>query len=266
MSIENLKKRSLEIRKEILNTGFLCGEPAHIGGALSMVEILTVLYFKVLNLNLKNPEDRFILSKGHGFLGLLSTLYIKKIISKKILNSFQQNGSEMIAHPIMNPDLGIETSNGSLGQGLSFGVGLSIANKLKNKKHKTYVILGDGECYEGSVWEAAITATENNLDNLYVFIDANGHQNDGKIGKKMNFQDLVNKWKGFGWNVKKINGHNHNEILDSLKKTKKNIPTAIVCKTIKGKGIKLMENNNDWHHGRVTKNIYKNCIKDLNEQ
>ena len=118
MSIKDLKKKSLQIRKEILNTGFLCGEPAHIGGALSMVEILTVLYFKVLNLNLKNPEDRFILSKGHGFLGLLSTLYVKKIISKKILNFFQQNGSEMIAHPIMNPGLGIETSNGSLGQGL----------------------------------------------------------------------------------------------------------------------------------------------------
>ena len=221
ISAEGLKQKSLEIRKEILNTAFLCGESAHIGGALSMVEILTVLYFKVLNLNLKNPEDRFILSKGHGFLGLLSTLYVKKIISKKILNSFQKNGSEIIAHPIMNPNLGIETSNGSLGQGLSYGVGLSIANKLKKKKYKTYIILGDGECYEGSVWEAAITATENNLDNLYVFIDANGHQNDGKIGKKMNFQDLANKWKGFGWNVKKINGHNHNEILSSLKKTKK---------------------------------------------
>jgi len=266
MSTEFLKKKSLEIRRVILNTSFLCGEPAHIGGALSMVEILTVLYFKVLNLNLKNPKDRFILSKGHGFLGHLSTLYVKKIISKKILNSFQQNGSEMIAHPIMNPRLGIETSNGSLGQGLSYGVGLSIANKIKNKKYKTYIILGDGECYEGSIWEAAITATENNLDNLYVFIDANGYQNDGKIGNKMNIRDLADKWKGFGWNVKKINGHNHNEILGSLKKTKKNVPTAIVCKTIKGKGIKLMENNNDWHHGRITKNIYNDCIQNLNEE
>jgi transketolase len=265
MSIEYLKKKSLEIRKEILKTAFLCGEPAHIGGALSMVEILTVIYFKILNLNLKNPKDRFILSKGHGFLGLLSTLYIKKIISKKILNSFQQNGSEIIAHPIMNPNFGIETSNGSLGQGLSYGVGLSIANKLKKKKNNTYIILGDGECYEGSVWEAAITATENNLDNLYVFVDSNGHQNDGEIGKNMKFKDLVNKWKGFSWNVKKINGHNHTEILNSLKNTKKDTPTAIICKTIKGKGIKLMENNNDWHHGRVTKNIFENCIKDLNE-
>ena len=172
----------------------------------------------------------------------------------------------MIAHPIMNPDLGIETSHGSLGQGLSYGVGLSIANKLKNKKYKTFIILGDGECYEGSVWEAAITATENNLDNLYVFIDANGHQIDGKIVKKINFKDLPNKCNVFVWNVKKINGHNHNEIFNSLKKTKKNIPTAIICKTIKGKGIKLMEHNNDWHHGRVTKNIFNDCIKDLNEQ
>jgi transketolase len=263
MDTNNLKLISLKIRKEILKTSFYCGESAHIGGALSMVEILTVLYFKILNLNLKNPRDRFILSKGHGFLGLLSTLYVKKIINKKILMSFQQNGSEIIAHPIMNPSLGIETSNGSLGQGLSYGVGLAISNKLKKKKNNIYVLIGDGECYEGSVWEAAITATENNLDNLFVFIDANGYQNDGKINQMMEIKELVNKWKGFGWNAKKIDGHNHDEILKSTKKIKKNLPTAIICETLKGKGVSFMENNNNWHHGRLTKNIFEDAIKQL---
>ena len=140
---------------------------------------------------------------------------------------------------------------------------MAISNKLKKKNNNIYVLLGDGECYEGSVWEAAITATENNLDNLFVFIDANGYQNDGKINQMMEINKLANKWEGFGWNTKKIDGHDHSAIFQSTKRVKKNLPTAIICKTLKGKGVNFMENNNDWHHARLTKNIYEKSMKIL---
>ena len=265
MSLGKIKTHCVEMRKIILKTSLNCQQPTHIGGALSIVEILAVLYFKIMKINLKNPKDRFILSKGHGFLGLLSVLKLKRLIKQKVLDDFQKDGTDIIAHPIMRPELGIETSNGSLGQGLSYGVGLAIANKLKGKNNSIYVLLGDGECYEGSVWEAAITATEMKLDNLNVFIDANGFQNDGKINNKMNFKNISSKWRGFGWNTSLCKGHDIESIIKAINKKKKNRPNAIICKTIKGKGVKFMENNNDWHHGRLTNNLYKTSIRNLSE-
>ena len=265
MSITELNSYCQKMRKIILKTSLECQQPTHIGGALSIVEILAALYFKIMNIDMKNPKDRFILSKGHGFLGLLSILKVKRFITQKILNDFKKDGTDIIAHPIMRPELGIETSNGSLGQGLSYGVGLAIANKLKGTRNSIYVLQGDGECYEGSVWEAAITATEMKLDNLTVLIDVNGFQNDGKINEKMNYQNLSYKWKGFGWNTVVCNGHDLESIIKASKIKKKNKPNAIICKTTKGKGIKFMENNNDWHHGRLTKNLYRDSIKSLNE-
>jgi transketolase len=267
-SSKNKKKLQLisnSMRKIILETSFKCGEPAHIGGALSIVEILCCLYQQVMTIKGKN-KDRFILSKGHGFLALLAALYSKKFLSKKMLMTFQSNGSEIIAHPIMNEKIGIESSNGSLGQGLSFSIGLAYSKKLKREKGKIFSLIGDGECYEGSIWESAISATELNLDNLTIIVDCNGYQNDGKIGAKMSHEDIFKKWKGFGWNTISCDGHNISHVLKSLKLSKKNKPTAIVAKTVKGKGISFMENNNDWHHGRLTKAIYLNCIKELNEK
>ena len=198
-------------------------------------------------------------------LGLLSILKVKKYISQKVLDNFQKNRNNCTSNN--EAKIGIETSNGSFGQGLSYGVGLSIANKIKKNNNKVVVMMGDGECYEGSVWEAAITATENNLGNLFAVIDVNGFQNDGKIGKNMDLKNLSNKWRGFGWNTIVCDGHNISNILKSFKKIKKNIysPSVLICKTIKGKGVKFMENNNDWHHGRLTKNLYENAIKSLND-
>lgn len=221
MSITELNSYCQKMRKIILKTSLECQQPTHIGGALSIVEILAALYFKIMNIDIKNPKDRFILSKGHGFLGLLSILKVKRFITQKILNDFQKDGTDIIAHPIMRPELGIETSNGSLGQGLSYGVGLAIANKLKGTRNSIYVLQGDGECYEGSVWEAAITATEMKLDNLTVLIDVNGFQNDGKINEKMNYQNLSYKWKGFGWNTVVCNGHDLESIIKASKIKKK---------------------------------------------
>ena len=163
----------------------------------------------------------------------------------------------------MNDLKGIESSNGSLGQGLSFGAGLALAYKKKSKKGNIYVLMGDGECYEGAVWEAAITCTETKLDNIIAIVDCNGFQNDGAIGNNMKFNNLYQKWKGFGWNVLKCDGHNLKEILKCLKIRKKGFPTVIIAKTIKGKGVSFMENNNDWHHGRLTKKIFESAIKEI---
>mgnify|MGYP001262564350 CR=1 FL=1 len=261
-NLQLIKLRNKMI-KTILKTSYHSGESSHIGGALSMVDILAILYKKIMNIDLKNPKDRFILSKGHGFLGLLSILYHMKIIKTKDLKSFQRDGSEIIAHPIENSKLGIESSNGSLGQGLSFGIGLAIAYKKKNKKDCIYVMLGDGECYEGSVWEAAISATELKLDNLIVIVDCNGYQNDGAIGSMMDYSNLKKKWQGFGWNTLICDGHNFQKIEKALKARKKNKPLAIIAKTIKGFGVSFMEKNNDWHHGRLTKKIFQESIKNL---
>ncbi len=261
--IFKLQKLSLKMRKIILEISLNCGVASHIGGALSIVDIIAVLYGYILNIDLKKPADRFILSKGHGFLGLLSVLYFKKFLKKKDILKFQTNGSELIAHPIVNSKYGIESSNGSLGQGLSFGIGLAIAYKKKNKKKSIYVLVGDGECYEGSIWEGAISATENKLDNLTVIVDCNGFQNDGAINDKMNYLELKNKWKGFGWNTVICNGHNIKELSVKLKKKSLNRPTAIIARTVKGKGVKFMEKNNDWHHGRLTKNLYLEALKNL---
>lgn len=262
MTKNSINKLTKKMRKIILDASFNCGEAAHIGGALSIVDIIGFIYshFRV---GTRSPMDRFILSKGHGFLALLSVLYCKKLIKKKDVLSFQKNGSEFIAHPIMNKKIGIESSNGSLGQGLSFGVGLAISYKKRNINGSILVLLGDGECYEGSVWEAAITATENNLDNLFIVVDCNGHQNDGAINTEMSLKQIKKKWLGFGWNTLSCDGHDIDQIKRQFKKKIKNKPTAIIAKTIKGKGVAFMENNNDWHHGRLTKNFYLQSIKSL---
>lgn len=259
-SLLKLESLSYKIRKVALETSYYCKETTHIGGALSIVDIMAVLYGKIIH---KANNNRFILSKGHGFLGLLSALHCVGKISKKKLKSYQTNGSELIAHPILNKKLGIESSNGSLGQGLSFGCGMAISYKKKNKNGNIYVLIGDGECYEGSIWESAITATEQKLDNLFVILDCNGFQNDGKIGNMMTYKNLLNKWRGFGWNVKTCDGHDLKKILENLSKRSKNKPTILIAKTKKGKGVSFMENNNDWHHNRLTEKLLKVSLKNI---
>ena len=257
-----LKKISSKLRKLILETSLNCGAPSHIGGALSISDIMSLLYFKIIKNN-KLQKDRFILSKGHGFLALLSVLHLKGYINKKDLFKFQKNGSNFIAHPIANPKIGIESSNGSLGQGLSFGIGIAISYLKRKQKGNIYVLLGDGECYEGSVWEAAITASEKDLKNLFAIIDCNGFQNDGEIGSEMSANKIYKKWKAFGWNVIRSDGHNFDSLKKAFKTNQTKKPTAIIATTIKGKGVKFMENNNDWHHNRLTNTLYNEAIKKL---
>lgn len=258
--VEHLNKLAQKMRIIALEMSLNCGEPTHLGGALSIIDIMSVLYGKILKNN-----NRFILSKGHGVLALYSALFCQGKISEEQIKSFQTNGSEFIAHPIMNINVGIESSNGSLGQGLSMAVGIALSYKKRNKTGKIFVLVGDGECYEGSIWEAAMSSVEFNLDNLIVIVDCNGFQNDGAISEKMNSSYMLNKWKGFGWHCVKCNGHDIKSLLHAFDETHINAPKVIIAETIKGKGVDFMENNNDWHHNRLSKKFFDEAIDSLNK-
>jgi transketolase len=257
------------IRQIIVQTAYECGQSAHIGGSLSMVELLNTLFGDVLIHRPGEPQwaerDIFILSKGHAVLGYLAVLHHFGYFDAQKLRTFQTNGSDLIAHPVKNIALGIESSNGSLGQGLSFGLGIAIGMTKRRQDRRVYVLLGDGECNEGSVWESAASAAEMGVGNLTAIIDENGFRNDGPNSTYRNRISLANVWRAFGWNVVEVDGHNYRQNLAAFQEAKDthDRPTAIVAKTIKGKGIAFMENNNDWHHNRITANTYEDCMRAL---
>ena len=266
-----INKFSLKIKRNILDMAFYAGaSSSHFGGALSIVDLVSYLFSYKMKINKKNPQDpdrdRFILSKGHACLAYYSSLCEVGFIKKDELKSFEKDGSNLLGHPVRNQNLGIDFSNGSLGMGLSIGIGVSVALKKKQKSNSVYVVLGDGECNEGSVWEAAMTAPHFKLDNLIAIIDRNNFQQTGKTEDIMDTSDLVNKWQSFGWSVKEIDGHNLDEIHNSLNDKTDNKPLAIIANTIKGKGFSFSENNNDWHHAMMTKKIYDEAKLELYTQ
>ena len=265
--ILKVEKFSQSMRKNILFAAKNAGaSSAHIGGALSAVEIISVLYSTVMdikkNSKLKANRDRFILSKGHGCLAYYAALVEKKYIKKKDLETFEKNESLLLGHPVMNRDIGIEFSNGSLGMGLSLAVGVAISLKKRKLKNKIYVLLGDGECNEGSVWEAAMCPPNFNLNNICVIIDKNNFQQTGSNKDIMNPRSLAAKWKSFGWEVESIDGHKIKEIYRTLVH-RSDKPRAIIANTVKGKGFKEFENNNEWHHKIITTSHYKKLIKEI---
>jgi len=265
---DKLIEMARSMRRNMLDISLECKTSVHMGGGLSLVEILATLYGEVLNFKPENPEwdnrDRVILSKGHGVLSFYTVLYEAGIINKEKYYTFQTNESDLIAHPIMKPSIGIESSNGSLGHGLSMGVGLAIASKKKNRNNRVFIIMGDGELNEGSVWEAAQSAAHFNLNNLIAVVDFNKIQSDGESEKIMKSGDLVNKWKSFGWNTKEINGHDVEELYDAfVNHNVENMPKVIIAHTVKGKGVDFMEHNNEWHHNRLTETLYNNAIEQL---
>jgi transketolase len=270
MDKQKINDMAKRMRRKILDVSHSCNVNAHIGGGLSIVDIMATLYGAVLKYDPNNPaweeRDRFILSKGHGVLGFYSALLMAGIISEELFTSFQTNESDLIAHPVMNLPLGIESSNGSLGQGLSMGVGLALAAKRKNMKHRIYVLLGNGECNEGAVWEAAMAATHFRLDNLIAIVDNNRMQSDGKSITVMDCGDFSQKWESFGWNVCSVDGHNIEELYnDFINNNVANKPKVVIANTIKGKGISFMENNNEWHHNRLTKTHYEQALQEIGE-
>ena len=264
--MDDLEKISTEIRKDIIrmtyNTGLV---GAHIGGSLSLAEIMAVLYSKANinkdNLNNEN-RDRIILSKGHGVIAQYAAMKQVGIITYEDILTFKKNDSLLSAHPSMNRPQGIEFSSGSLGQGLSLGVGVCLALKRKNNlTSKVFVILGDGECNEGSVWEAVMSAAHYNLNNLIVIVDKNKFQYDGNTFDIMNMDNLEGKFKSFNWDVVTVNGHNCNEIFGAINKVHYK-PLAIIADTVKGKGVSFIENDYKWHNHRLTDVQYEQAMKE----
>jgi len=268
--ISSIKDFSKKLKKNILDMALHAGSnSAHIGGALSLTDIVACLYSSVIKIDKTNPEnedrDRFILSKGHACLILYSALMEVGIISKSEIKNFESDNSDLPGHPVINRKKGIEFSNGSLGMGLSVGIGVALALKKKEKKNNVYVSMGDGECNEGSVWEAAMAASNFKINNLVAIIDKNNFQQTGSTDEIMKNKNLKEKWSSFGWNVIEIDGHNIEEIYDSLTINGiKDKPKLILANTIKGKGLKFAENKNEWHHSILTQKFYDEAIKDIN--
>jgi len=268
-NIANIKKFTLNVRKNILEMASCAGaDSAHFGGALSIAEIISTLFAYQMKIDSKNPiwdeRDRFILSKGHACLAYYAALCEIGYISKDELRTFEKNDSNLLGHPVINRKLGIDFSNGSLGMGLSLGIGVAISSKKKKKNFNVYVILGDGECNEGSVWEAAMAAPNFKLDNLYAIIDKNNFQQTGSNKEIMNVESLKDKWSSFGWHTAELDGHNIEEICSFFDQSKTiDKPKAIIANTIKGKGFSFSENNNNWHHSILTKSFYDKAIEEL---
>lgn len=263
-----LESLSQKLRLEILKMIFEA-QSGHPGGSYSAIDLMTALYFRVMRHDPKNPEwpdrDRFILSKGHAAPALYAVLAYSDYFPKKNLNTLRKMGSPLQGHPEKNKLPGVEASTGSLGQGISIGIGMALAGKLDRKDYRVYVLVGDGEINEGQVWEAALFSGARKLDNLAVIVDNNGQQLDGSVDEILPLSPLRDKWKSFGWNVIEINGHRMDEILKAFEEAKvcKGMPSVILAKTVKGKGVSFMENNNDFHGMAPTKDQYEKALREL---
>lgn len=259
-----------KVRKNAL-TAVYNAASGHPGGSLSIADVLTLLYFEVMNVDPKNPKmenrDRFVLSKGHTAPALYGVLAERGFIPVEDVATFRHIDSYLQGHPDMNKVPGVDMSTGSLGQGVSVAGGMALAAKLDNKDYRVYSILGDGELEEGQVWEQAMFAAHYKLDNFTIFIDNNGLQIDGDITKVMNPTPIDEKFKAFGWNVIMTDAHDFNKLLDAINEAKatKGKPTAIIMKSIKGKNVSFMENNPAWHGAAPKKDEYEQAIKELDE-
>jgi transketolase len=271
MNKEKLKMLSVtatNIRKSAL-TAVYSASSGHPGGSLSVTDIMTVLYFDVMNVDPKNPKaderDRFVLSKGHCSPALYGTLAEKGFFPKEEIKRFRNIDSYLQGHPEMKGVPGVDMSTGSLGQGISAANGMAIAAKLDNKNYRVYTALGDGELEEGQVWEAAMFAAHYKLDNLTAFVDFNGLQIDGDITKVMSPLPIDEKFKSFGWHVIVINGHDYEELENAINEAKntKGQPTVIICKTVKGKGVSFMEGQASWHGAAPNKEQYEQAMEEL---
>ena len=263
--VKHLKEIAKNVRLNIVDMIYTA-QSGHPGGALSAADIVTALYFDIMNFDPKNPNwperDRFILSKGHGCPVWYACLAMKGTFPLKELKTLRQLNSILQGHPDKLKTPGVDMTTGSLGQGLSIGVGMALEAKLKNKDYFTYVVLGDGELNEGMIWEAAASAHKYHLDNLVAIVDRNRLQMDGFTRDIMPMEPLDQKFISFNWEVMTIDGHKMNEILTVLEKAKqvKGKPICIIANTIKGKCVKFMENIRVWHGKAPNEEQYKQAI------
>lgn len=263
-----LEKNAYKIRKHALEAVYSASS-GHPGGSLSIADILSVLYFDEMNVDVKNPKDenrdRFVLSKGHCAPALYGALAEKGFFPVEDIKTFRRIDSYLQGHPDMKGVPGVDMSTGSLGQGVCAANGMALAGKLDKKDYRVYAILGDGELEEGQVWEAAMFAPHYKLDNITIFVDFNGLQIDGDISKVMSPLPIDEKFKAFGWNVVVIDAHNYDEIKEAIKiaKSTKGKPTAVIAKSVKGKGVSFMENEASWHGAAPNKEQYEQAISEL---
>ena len=268
MQNQELEVISKEIRKKIVEMIYHA-KSGHPGGSLSIADILTVLYFDEMNIDVNDVKmpnrDRFVLSKGHAAPALYATLMEKGFLSKSLITQLRRFGSPLQGHPDLKKVDAIEMSTGSLGQGLSAANGMALSSKIFKPDFRVYTILGDGELQEGQCYEAAMAASHYKLDNLVAFIDNNNLQIDGNVDNVMNIYPLKDKFLFFGWEVIEIDGHNFDEIKGALARAReiKGKPTAIIAKTIKGKGVSFMENNVGWHGKAPNKEEFELAMKEL---
>jgi len=268
LNIKSLEERAKIIRRYVIKMLAKAGS-GHPGGSLSAVDLLVVLFYNKMRHNPQQPKwqdrDRFILSKGHGCPALYAILADMGYFSVDKLETLRQFGSILQGHPCMKTTPGIEISSGSLGQGLSVGLGIALAAKLDKKDYRTYVMLGDGEIEEGQIWEAAMAASHYKAENLCAILDQNELQIDGFIHDVMSSHPIPAKWRSFGWHVIEINGHNYKAIIDAYNEAEKTKgrPTIIVAKTVKGKGVSFMENQVDWHGKAPTKEEAEKALAEL---
>lgn len=268
MTITELNDIANDIRIDIVKSVHAAGS-GHPGGSLSCADIVTSLYFDVMNIDPKNPEmpgrDRFVLSKGHAAPALYAVLAERGFFPKEELLSLRKMGSMFQGHPNMHKVPGVEMSTGSLGQGLSVAVGMALAAKMDDDAGRVYTLHGDGEIQEGMIWEAAMAAVHYKLDNLTAIVDWNGLQIDGRNDEVMTVAPIADKFAGFGWNTFECDGHDIEDISIALKQAKeiKDRPTVIIAKTVKGKGVSFMENQAGWHGKAPDDEQFEQAMKEL---
>ncbi|NFI53826.1 transketolase [Clostridium botulinum] len=270
MNKQHLENISKELRTDIIEMIYESGS-GHPGGSLSIIDVVTYLYFEKMNIDPKNPKlegrDRFILSKGHAAPAQYSALAKRGFFEREELKNLRKLGSFLQGHPDVKKCPGVEISTGSLGQGFSNSCGLALASKMDNKSEKVYVVLGDGEIQEGIVWETAMAAAKFKLDNLVAIVDKNGIQLDGRTSEIMDVDPLADRWKSFGWNVIECDGHNFDEIDEAFNNSGQveGKPTVIIAHTIKGKGISFMEDNVAWHGMAPSKEQKEQAVIELSK-
>ncbi len=265
----DLRKKAKEIRRTVVEMIYNA-KSGHLGGSLSMVEMLVSLYYVVMRVDPANPHwvdrDRFVLSKGHTAPAYYAVLADKGFFDREYLfTQYRKINSLLQGHPDCKKTPGVDMSAGSLGIGLSTACGMALAAKRECKSYMTYAIIGDGEMNEGQIWEAAMFASFYKLDNLTVLVDRNKMQNDGFTKDVMDMGDIAAKWRSFGWDTYEVDGHDINQLITTLRKTSEERPKVIICNTIKGKGVSFMELNIKFHGGCPTEAEYEAAIKELSE-
>ena len=270
--VKELERIAKEIRIEVVKSIYRAGS-GHLGGSLSAADLLTALYFEKLRVRPEEPNwqgrDRFILSKGDAGPALYATLAMRGFFPVKELETLRKIGSKLSGHPACFKTPGVEMTSGSLGHGLSVGLGMRLAGRAKGEDYRVFVLLGDGEIQEGQVWEAAMAAAHFKINNLIAIVDYNRVQLDGTVAEIMEVEPLADKWRAFNWEVLQVDGHNLNEILpilDQAIELSKQGPVVIIARTAKGKGVSFMEGKADWHGKAPTEEEFRQALAELEQQ